>query len=82
MAADARPGIERHEAKRLGRGRANYFPGVDVQRVTQTRHFVCHADVHGAESVFQQLGRFGHARRADCKNVLHNLRVKMRGGGS
>src|SRR5262252_411567 len=74
----ANPGarIKRHKAERLGRGRANDFPGVDVQRVTQARHFVSHADVYRAESVLQELGGLSHARRTDRMNVLNDLRVK------
>jgi hypothetical protein len=60
--ANAGPRIKRHEAKRLGRGRANDFPRVDVQCVTEARHFVGHADVHRAERIFQELGGLSHAR--------------------
>src|SRR6185369_895648 len=68
-------GIKRHEAERLGRRRANHFPCVDVERVTESRHLVCHADVYRSKRVFEELRRFGDARRADRVYVIHDLRI-------
>src|SRR6185436_12169238 len=78
MAANSRAGIKRHEPERLGRGGPNHFPGVDVQRITQPRHLVCHADVHCAKSIFKELGSFGYASRAYRVNLFNDLRIEMR----
>src|ERR1044071_2887247 len=78
MTADAWPGIKRHETERLRRRRANHFPRVDVERVTEPRHLICHADVDGAKRVFEKLRRFGHTRRANSVNVVDYLRIEMR----
>src|SRR5438093_12411557 len=79
MTADARYGIKRHEAERLGRGGANHFPGVDVQRITKPRHFVRHADVDGAKSVLEQFGSLCYARGTDGVHVIHDLRIEKCG---
>ena len=65
VAAEARAGIERHEAERLRLGRVDHFPDVDAEVVRHQRNLVDEADVHRAEGVFQQLHHLRHARRAD-----------------
>src|SRR4026207_1228786 len=69
--------VKRHEAKRFCSRRANHFPSVDVQGVTQTRHLVCHANVHRAKCVFQKLRRFGNSRRTYRMNILDDLRIEV-----
>src|SRR2546423_619002 len=77
MAAYPRSRVERHESKRLGCGRANHFPGVDIQRVTKARHFIRHANVHRPKSVLEQLSRLGNASRAYGMNIVDDLRIEM-----
>src|SRR5262245_24337532 len=62
MATNAWPRIKRHEAKWFGCCRTDHFPRVDVQRVTESRHFIRHADVHRTESIFEKLCCFGDTR--------------------
>ena len=76
MATDAGARIKRHEPEWFGRGRANYFPGVDVQRIAKPRHLVRHADINGAKCVLEKFGCFRHARGTDGMNVVHNLRIQ------
>src|SRR5262249_30459029 len=51
----------------------------DVERVTQSRHLVRHADVDRPKRVFEQLRRLRNSRRTDGINVVNDLRIKMRG---
>src|SRR5712691_10965205 len=80
MATDPWTWIERHEAERLGGCSTNDFPRIDVQCIAEPRHFVGHAYVDGAKSIFQELGGLGHARRADRVDISHNLRIEVSGG--
>src|SRR6266853_2874907 len=78
MSSNSRAGIKWHEAERLGRCRANHFPGVYVQGVAETRHLVSHADVDGAKSILKELRGFGNARRANGEDFFDDLRVELR----
>ena len=64
------PGIEGHEAERLGLGRVDHFPDVDVHPVAHQRQLVDQADVHRAERVLEQLHHLGDAGRADRHDGL------------
>ena len=79
VAAEARAGIERHEAERLGRGGVDHLPDVDVQPVAHQRQLVDEADVDGAERVLEQLDHLGDARRADRHDGLDRRAVERAG---
>ncbi len=79
VTADSRPRIKSHEPERLGRGRANHFPRVDVERVAKPRHLIRHPDVDCAKRVFKQLRRFRNSRGSNSKNIVNDLRIKMCG---
>ena len=70
------PGIERHEAERLGLGRVDHFPHVDVHAVAHQRQLVDQADVHRAERVLEQLHHLGDAGRADRDDRLDRRAVE------
>ncbi|MCG3163257.1 MAG: hypothetical protein JMDDDDMK_04642 [Acidobacteria bacterium] len=78
MPADARPRIKRHESEWFGRRRRDHFPGVNAQRVAEPRQFIHQTDVDGAERVFKQLARFGHARGTDRMHLFNNCAVNRR----
>ena len=63
------PGIERHEAERLGLRRVDDLPHVDVHAVAHQRQLVDEPDVDGAERVLEQLHHFGDARRRHRHDV-------------
>ena len=67
------PGIERHEAERLGLGGVDHFPHVDAHAMAHQRQLVDQADVDGAEGVLEQLHHLGDARRADRDDRVHHL---------
>ena len=73
------PGIERHEAERLGLGRVDHFPDVDVHPVAHQRQLVDQADVHRAERVLEQLDHLGDAGRADRNDGLDRRAVELAG---
>src|SRR6185503_12951748 len=81
VTANPRAWIKGHEAERLRRRRATHFPRIDVERVTESRHLVRHADVDRSKRVFEKLRRFGHTRRADRMYVIDDLRIEMRRNG-
>ena len=72
------PGIERHKAERLGRGRADDFPCVDAERVAKPRHFVRHADVDRTKSVLPQLAGLGDACGRNGMDLIDDLPVEHR----
>ena len=73
------PGIERHEAERLGGRGLHDFPHVDAHAVAHQRQLVDHADVDGAERVLEQLHHLGDARRADRDDRRDRAVVERRG---
>ncbi len=69
VAAEARAGIKRHEAERLGGGGIDDFPHIDIHARRHDGEFVDEADVDHAEGIFEQLDHFGHARGTDRTTV-------------
>jgi hypothetical protein len=61
VAADARARVEGLEPERLGRGRVDDLPHVDVEDVGDLGQLVDHRDVDGAVGVLEQLGELGRA---------------------
>src|SRR5260370_24940858 len=59
--AQAGPGIERHETKRLSLCCFNNLPDVDSHRSIDELQLVYQGNVHAAEDILQELGRFGNA---------------------
>ena len=59
------PGLEAHEAERLGRGGVDDLPDVDAHAVGEHRELVDERDVDRAEDVLQQLRQLGHLGRGD-----------------
>ena len=59
------PGLEAHEAERLGRGGVDDLPDVDPHPVGEHRQLVDERDVDRAEDVLQQLGELGDLGRGD-----------------
>src|SRR5262249_42396550 len=57
--ADARPGVERHEAEGLGGSSVGDLPGADVQAPTHEGELVGQGDVHVPEDVLVELGELG-----------------------
>src|SRR5581483_7879474 len=62
VAAQAGPGIERHEAVGLGRRQLDDLPDVDVHATSQQRHLIDQRDVHATEDVLEQLDHLGYSR--------------------
>src|SRR5450756_2050968 len=55
VAAKAGAGLELHEAERLGGGRIDDFPHVDLHAVAEHGQLVHEGDVHAAEDVLEEL---------------------------
>src|SRR5262245_45723122 len=79
MSPYARPRIKGHEAEGLGRRRRNHLPCVDAQSVAEPSQFVHQTDVDCAESVFEQLARFGDARGTHRMHLVDDRAVDGRG---
>ena len=65
VAAETRAGVEGHEAEGLGGGGVDDFPDVDAHAQAEHFQLVDQRDVDAAEDVFEQLGHFRGAGRAD-----------------
>ncbi len=78
MPAEPRPGVERHEAERLGACRLDHLPDVDAHGVEDHLELVDQGDVDGAEDVLGELDRLGHRRCADRHDAVHELAVERR----
>ncbi len=77
MSADPRPGVERHEAERLGAGRFDDLPQVDVEFAAEHRHLVDQRDVDVPEGVLEQLGHLGLAGALDLDDGVADLGVEV-----
>ena len=82
MAAEPRPRIKRHEAERLGRGRVDNFPDVHIHAQAELLKLVDQGDVDAAENIFQELGHFRGAGRADSHDASHHLGVERLSGAA
>ena len=71
--APARPGVEAHEAERLGRGRVEHLPDVDAHALVDHLELVHERDVHRAEHVLGDLGRFGRRGARDPHDLARSL---------
>src|ERR1051325_4461799 len=78
VTADSRARIKRHKPEWIRCGCTNHFPDINVQRVTESGHFIGHPDVYRPECVLQQLSGFGYASGRHRMNVSYDLRIKMR----
>jgi hypothetical protein len=65
VAADARAGVEREIAPRLGRGGLGDLAGGEAERVGHARDLAHQADPGREEGVLEQLGELGHLGRGD-----------------
>ncbi|EAU66011.1 hypothetical protein STIAU_4801 [Stigmatella aurantiaca DW4/3-1] len=68
--------VEGHEAERLGAGRLDDLPHIDVHPVAEHLHLVDHGDVHAPEDVLQQLGELRHARGGHRNDFLERAGVE------
>ena len=76
------PGLEAHEAVRLGRGGVDDLPDVDAHAVGEHRHLVDERDVHRAEDVLQQLGQLGGLGRRDADDRVADAARRARSARS
>ena len=67
------PGIERHEAERLGLGRVDHLPDVDAHGVVDHLQFVDERDVDGAEDVLGELDRLRRLRATRPGTVVRTI---------
>src|SRR5205085_4822353 len=80
VAAQARPGLERHEAERLRRRGADDLPDIYVHPVAQLRELVDEGDVDRAEDVLEQLAQLRCVGRRDGVDRVDGAAID--GGGS
>src|SRR3954470_9275019 len=78
MAAEAGPGVERHEAEWLRCGCLDYLPDVDAHAVAHQGHLVHQPDVDHTESIFEQLHHLGNACRAYRDYGIQGLAIEER----
>ena len=74
VAADARSGRELHEPERLGGGRADDLPDVEVHPLAQEGELVDEGDVDVAEDVLEELGHLGGVRATDSSTTSSLIR--------
>ena len=75
--ANARAGIEGHEAKGLGGCRLDHFPDIHIHRLERSLQFVDQGDIDGAKAVFDQFHRFGRGGRTDRHRAGDNGAIKI-----
>ena len=78
VTAEPGAGVEAHEPEGLGLGGVEHVPHVDAHAVVDDLELVHERDVHGAEDVLGELGRFGGARRAHADDLAHRRFVEIR----
>ena len=76
MASQARPGIKRREAEGLGLGGLDDFPDVNPHTQAKQLQLVDQSDVHAPVNVFQKLGHFGGAGRADQVDLVEDSLIE------
>ena len=74
------PGIERHEAERLGLRGLDHLPDVDAHPVEDHLELVHERDVDRAEDVLEQLRGLGDPARRDRDHLVERGAVERRGG--
>ena len=77
--AEARAGIEGHVAERLGRGRLDDFPDIDIHGAVDHLQLVHQGDIHRPEHVLGDLHGLRRRRRRD-RHDLFQYRVVERDG--
>ena len=81
MAPKAGAGIKGHEAEWLRLRGIDHFPDVDVHPIENDFHLIDEGDVHGAENVFQEFGRFGHFRGRNGDDLINCRSIERCCGG-
>ena len=79
MPAKSRPGVKRHEAKRLRFRRRNDFPDVNPHRGIDELQFIDQGDVYTAEDIFEELCCLCHAATRNRYQCFDSTAVELHG---
>jgi hypothetical protein len=82
VTAEARAGIEGHEAERFCGGAIDNFENIEIHAQAELLQFVHQRDIHAAKNIFEQFHHLGGARGADRNYFRNDLGVEAGGCAS